>query len=232
MLGTIVNSVAIIIGAIAGVLLKSGIKDKYKETIMQGISLTVFIIGIMGAIKSENVLLVIGSIVVGAIIGEALDIEGALDRLGNFLQNKIGGSSSGFSKGFVTTSLIYCVGAMAIVGSLESGLQGNYETLFAKSILDGIYSIIFGSTLGIGVAFSSVSVFVYQGTITILSSFIKDFLTPEVIREMSAVGGVLIMGLGLSMLEIKKIKVGNMLPAVFIPLLYYVLTIIYKSIAF
>lgn len=232
MLGTIVNSVAIIIGAIAGVLLKSGIKDKYKETIMQGISLTVFIIGIMGAIKSENILLVIGSIVVGAIIGEALNIEGALDRLGNFLQNKIGGSSSGFSKGFVTTSLIYCVGAMAIVGSLESGLQGNYETLFAKSILDGIYSIIFGSTLGIGVAFSSVSVFVYQGTITILSSFIKDFLTPEVIREMSAVGGVLIMGLGLSMLEIKKIKVGNMLPAVFIPLLYYVLTIIYKSIAF
>lgn len=223
MLGTIVNSLAIIAGALLGIVLKKGIKDEYKTTIMDGIGLTVIIIGIMGGIKSENIILVIASIVIGSLIGEIIGIENKLDQLGDKLQKSFGGRDSNFSKGFVTASLVYCVGAMAIVGSLESGIQGNHQTLFAKSILDGISAIIFSSTLGIGVAFSALPVFIYQGTITLLANSVKDLLTPEVINEMSAVGGILITAIGINILEIKKIKVGNMLPGIFIPIIYYIL---------
>lgn len=223
MLGTIVNSLSIIIGSLIGIGIKRGIKEEYKSTIMDGIGLTVIIIGIMGSIKSDNIILLIGSIVLGSIIGEALRIETKLNNLGDSLESKFGGDDSNFSRGFVTASLVYCVGAMAIVGSLESGIAGNHETLFAKSILDGISSIIFASTLGIGVAFSAIPVAIYQGGITILANSVKDLLTPMVINEMSAVGGILIMAIGINILNIKKIKVGNMLPAVFIPIIYYLL---------
>lgn len=223
MLGTIVNSLAIIVGSLLGIGIKKGIKDDYKNTIMDGIGLAVIVIGIMGGIKSENIILVIGSVVLGSIIGEVIGIENKLDNLGNALQSKFGGKDSNFSKGFVTASLVYCVGAMAIVGSLESGIQGNHETLFAKSILDGISAVIFASTLGIGVAFSSLPVFIYQGSITLLANFVKDLLTTQVVNEMSAVGGLLIMAIGINILGIKKIKVGNMLPAVFIPIIYHIL---------
>lgn len=230
MLSTIVNVIAIITGSILGILIKKGIKEEYKNTIMDGIGLAVVIIGIMGAIESQNIMLVIASIVVGSIIGEALKIEKRLDNLGNRLQNKFGGEDSNFSKGFVTASLVYCVGAMAIVGSLEAGIQGNHETLFAKSILDGISSIIFASTLGIGVAFASIPVLIYQGGITLLANLVKDLLTPEVINEMSAVGSILIMAIGINILEIRKIKVGNMLPAIFIPIIYYIVINMVKII--
>lgn len=224
MIGTIVNSIAIIVGAIIGVIIKKGIKDSYKTTIMDGIGLSVIVIGLMGAIKSENIILVIASIVIGGILGELIGIERKLDNIGNSLQKKLGARDSNFSEGFVTASLIFCVGAMAIIGSLEAGIQGDYNTLFAKSIIDGITSIIFASTLGIGVAFSSIAVFIYQGTITIFANSVKGLLTPEVIREMSAIGGILIMAIGINVLELKKIKVGNLLPAVFIPVIYYILT--------
>lgn len=226
MLGTIVNSIAIIGGSILGILLRNGIKDEYKSTIMDGIGLSVVIIGIIGGIKSENIILVIASIVIGGLIGEVIGIEKKLDNLGDKLQKSFAKGDSNFTKGFVTSSLVYCIGAMAIIGALESGIQGNHETLFAKSILDGISAIIFGSTLGIGVTFSAIPVFLYQGTITLLSNSIKDILTPEVINEMSAVGGILIMAIGINILEIKKIKIGNLLPAVFVPLIYYVFTLI------
>lgn len=228
MLGTIINSIAIIVGAIIGVIIKKGIKESYKTTIMDGVGLSVIVIGLMGAIKTENIILVIGSIVIGGILGEFIAIEKKLDKLGNSLQEKIGAKDSDFSKGFVTTSLIYCVGAMAIIGSLEAGIQGDYTTLFAKSILDGITAIIFASSLGIGVAFSSISVFVYQGIITVFANSAKDLLLPEVIIEMSAVGGILIMAIGINILELKKIKVGNLLPAVFIPIIYYIFMSIVK----
>ena len=230
-LGTIVNSLAIIIGSIVGIGLKHGIKEDYKNTIMDGIGLAVIIIGIMSGIKTNNIILVIGSIVGGSVLGEIMGIEKRLDTLGNRLEKKFGGQNSNFSKAFVTTSLVYCVGAMAIVGSLESGLQGNHETLFAKSILDGISAIIFSSTLGIGVAFSALPVFIYQGTITLLATYLKDLLTPEVVNEMAAVGGILIMGIGINILGMKKIKVGNMLPAVFIPLFFYLLVNLFIKIA-
>ncbi len=221
MLGTIVNSLAIIIGSLIGVMLNKGIKDDYKDTIMDGIALTVMVIGITSGIKSNNIILLISSIVIGSILGEGIGIERKLDRLGDTLQRTVGGKDSNFSKGFVTASLVFCVGAMAIVGSLEAGIQGDYNTLFAKSILDGISSVVFASTLGIGVAFAAIPVFIYQGLMTITSGLIKDLFTPEVINEMSAVGGILIMAIGINVSNIKKVKVGNMLPAIFIPILYY-----------
>ena len=223
MLGTIVNVITIIIGSLVGILLKKGIKDEYKETIMNGIGLAVLIIGISGGIKSNNTVLVIASIVLGSLIGEIIGIENKLDQLGNRMEKKFGKGDSNFSRGFVTASLVYCIGAMAIVGSLESGLSGNHETLFAISMLDGISAIIFASTLGIGVAFSAIPVFIYQGAITLLANSVKGILTPEVVLEMSAVGGILILAIGINILGIKKIKVGNMLPAIFIPIIYYLI---------
>jgi len=232
MLGTVVNSVSIIVGSVLGVFLKEGIKGRYKETIMQGMSLVVMLIGIMGAVESKNILLVIISLALGSIIGEKINIEEKLDKLGSILENKLGKNNSSFAEGFVTSSLVFCIGAMAIVGALESGLQGNSKTLFAKSVIDGISSIIFASTMGIGVAFSSVCVFLYQGIITVLASEIKGYLTADVIREMSAVGGLLVFAIGLNMMEIKKIRVGNMLPAIFVPLIYHILSIIFTGLRF
>lgn len=221
MLGTVVNSIAIIAGALLGIVIKKGIKEKYKSTIMDGIGLSVVIIGIMGGVETENIVLIIGSIVVGSIIGEIIDIDYKLEKLGHNMEKKFGKDDSNFSKGFVTASLVYCIGAMAIVGALESGLTGNHETLFAKSILDGITAIIFASTFGIGVAFSSIPVFIYQGIITLLANFAKDLLTVNVINEMSAVGGIMILAIGINLLGIKKIKVANMLPSIIIPLIYF-----------
>ncbi|HLS53709.1 MAG TPA: DUF554 domain-containing protein [Tissierellaceae bacterium] len=223
MLGTIVNVSTIVVGSIIGTLISRGIKDNYKNTIMDGISLCVLIIGIISGIKTENIILAIGSIVLGSLIGERISIEKRLDRLGQKMEKRLGDDRGDFAKGFVTASLVYCIGAMAIVGSLESGLTGNHETLFAKSILDGITAIIFSSTFGIGVAFSALPVLIYQGSITLLASLVKDILTAQIINEMSAVGGILIMAIGINTLGIKKIKVGNMLPAIFLPIIYYII---------
>ncbi len=221
MLGSIVNSAAVVLGSILGVFINKGIKDEYKNIIMDAVGLTVVVMGIGSAIKSENLILVIISIVLGSIIGEVIGIQQKLDKLGDGLEKRLGKGNSNFSKGFVTGSLVFCIGAMAIVGALESGLTGDNSTLFAKSVLDGITSIIFASTLGIGVAFSAVSLLVYEGSISLLASFLSNLLSTQAITEMSSVGGILIIAIGLNVLGIKKINVGNMLPAVFIPLLYF-----------
>ena len=223
MLGTVINSLAIIIGGLIGLILKKGIKEEYRNTIMDAIGLSVLVIGVTGAIISENMLLVIGSMVVGSFIGEWIKIERKLDNLGDKLQSRFSSGDSTFSQAFVTSSLIYCVGAMAIIGSLEAGIQGDNSTLFVKSILDGITSMLFASSLGIGVIFSAIPVFIYQGSITLLANRLAGLLTPVVINEMSAVGGLLIMAIGINILGLKKIKVGNMLPAIFLPVIYYLI---------
>lgn len=221
MLGTIVNVLAIAAGSLLGFLFRGGIPEKYNETVMQSISLAVILIGLKAAFRAEALLVVIISLAVGSIVGELIGIERRLDQMGAFLERRFSRGGGGIAQGFVTASLIFCVGSMAIVGSLESGLSGNHQTLFAKAALDGIASIIFTSSLGIGVAFSALPVLLYQGLITISAAFMKPFLVAEVIAQMSAVGGLLIVGIGLNMLELKKVKVGNMLPAIFMPLLYY-----------
>lgn len=227
MIGTIVNVIAIVIGGLIGLFLKSGINEKVSKTVMDGLGLCIMLIGIGGALKSNNILLIIISIVVGGIIGEIIDIDLSLKKFGDKLEKKLSKTGGKFSEGFVTTTLLYCVGSMAIVGSIEAGLTGNYQTLYAKSMLDGISAIIFSSTLGIGVLFSSISVFIYQGSITLLSGLLKGILTEVIIGEITAVGSLLILALGLNMLNITKIKVANLLPSVFIPLIYGILTIFF-----
>jgi hypothetical protein len=224
MLGTIVNTLAIIVGSLLGIVFRGGIPNKYQVTVMQAISLAVILIGLKMAFKTDAVLLVIFSLVIGSILGEFLRIEDRLENLGKRLETKFTKTGNGgIAKGFVVASLVFCVGSMAIVGSMESGLTGNHQTLFAKSALDGLSSIIFASIFGIGVLFSSISVFVYQGFITLTASLMKTFLVPSVINQMSGVGGLLIMAIGFNLLEIQKIKVANMLPAIFIPLVYYMM---------
>ena len=223
MLGTVVNTAAVIAGSLIGLLFKGSIPEKYSKTIMHAIGLAVILIGLKTALEADDILLIIVSLALGSAIGERLCIEDRLERLGKWLGHRVSGDNEGIAKGFVTASLIYCVGAMAIVGSLESGLSGNHQTLFAKSLLDGIGSILFASTLGIGVLFSAVSVFLYQGAITMAASVLKQFLIPGVVVQMSAVGGLLIMAIGINLLEIKKLQIGNMVPAIFIPLLYQIL---------
>jgi len=217
LLGTIVNSIAIIVGALLGNFLKSGFPENVKVTVMQGISITVILIGLSMALKSQNLLVVTLSIVVGAVLGEVLRIEDHLNRLGQSLEKRFGGEEGGFTRAFVTASLVYCVGAMAVMGSIESGLTGNHTTLFVKSLLDGVASVVFASSMGIGVAFAALPVFLYQGCITVAAASVKAFLTPDVIREMTATGGLLICSIGINMLSSKlQIRVGNLLPAIFV----------------
>jgi uncharacterized protein len=228
MLGTIVNALAIIGGSIIGLLFSRGIPEHYKVTILNGVGLSVVLIGIKGSLVADNLLVVIISIVIGSLCGELARIEDRLEQLGDFLEKQVakknGAKGEGtFAKGFVTASLVFCVGSMAIVGSLESGLTGNHQTLFAKSVLDGVTSIIFASTMGLGVVFSAAAVFLYQGAITLTAVFMKNFLVETTIQEMTSTGGLLIMAIGLNMLGVTRIRVGNMLPAIFMPLLYFAL---------
>ena len=197
-----------------------------RETVMQGLALCVVLIGVSGAIKTGDTMCVIVSMVVGGLLGSAVNIEHRLDQLGAFAERKLlhGRNDSAFAKGFVTASLVYCVGAMAIVGSMDSGLRGDHSTLIAKAALDGVSAIFFASTLGAGVGLSALAVLVYQGAIALLATWIAPILTDPIINEMSAVGSLLIIGIGLNMLYDKHISVGNLLPAIFVPMAYIPLT--------
>lgn len=215
MKGTIVNTVTIMAGSGLGLMLRQGIPKRYEQTVMQAIGLSVLLIGLQMAFKTENVLIIILSLVVGGMLGEFLNIQGKLDVFGDWLTRKAGRySDSNVGQAFITSSLVYCVGAMAIVGSLQDGLTGDANTLYAKSMLDGISAIVFTATMGIGVILSSLSVLIYQGSITLLAGVLSQWLSPDMIREMTATGGLLIVGIGFIMLEIKKIAVANLLPAI------------------
>ncbi|MFO7748959.1 MAG: DUF554 domain-containing protein [Desulfobacteraceae bacterium] len=229
MIGTVVNSVAIIAGSLAGLLFRGGIPEKYNKTIMHAISLAVMVIGIRGAMKSDHLMVVIFSLALGSLAGELLRIEDGLEAMGKKLERRFSSEDKDFYKGFITSTLLFCVGSMAIVGALESGLLNNHETLFAKSALDGITSIILSSSFGAGVLFSALPVFLYQGTITLAATFVKPFLLPEVINQMSAVGGVLIMAIGFNLLGAAKIRIGSMLPAVFLPLAWFMIQTVFQG---
>ena len=237
--GTIVNALAILVGSAAGLLLtwlakrfshllpsgSAALGERLQTIIMQGVALCVLFLGISGSLKGENSLIAILSMVIGAIIGELLDLDKRMRALGDWVQKKTEhlvkqeSNSPSISDGFVTASLLFCVGAMAIVGALQDGLVGDHSTLFAKSLLDGISSVVFAASLGIGVAFSAVAVFLYQGLIAVMASFLQPLLGDVVIAEMTCVGSLLIVALGLNMLDLTKIKVMNLVPVIFIPIL-------------
>lgn len=221
MLGTLVNTVAIIVGGSLGLLFKKGIPSKLTDTIMNGLALCVLYIGFTGALKGENALVIIFSMVIGAVIGECLDLDARVNQLGLWLEKKFKKSDSktSISEGFVTASLLFCVGAMAIIGALQDGLVGNYDMLLTKSMLDGVSAIVFASTLGVGVILSSAFVFTYQGSISLLAGVLAPFLTDSVINEMTCVGSLLIIALGLNVLKVTHIKIMNLVPAIFIPIL-------------
>lgn len=216
--GTLVNTFAIILGGILGLALPK-LSQGIKSTVMQGLGLAVSVQGLMMAFKTSNLLIVIGSLVIGGVLGELLKVEQGLEKLGGQLERLVGGKAKGkVAVGFVTTTLIYCVGAMAILGSIDSGVRLNHDMLYTKSMLDGFSAIIFASTLGIGVLFSSLPVLVYQGAIALSATLITSFISPGMLdaitAEVTSVGGILIIGIGLNILEIKKINVANLLPSV------------------
>ncbi len=224
MLGTIVNAGAIVLLGCIGLLFKKAISEKMSDLLMKGIGLCVIYIGISGALDAGASLegtktcslITIIAMTLGGILGHICDLDGRMNRLGERIQNKLakGDSKSTIAEGFVTASLIYCVGAMAILGSLQSGLEGNHTTLFIKSLLDGIMSIILAAQLGFGVLLSAVPVFIYQGAITLCAHWIEPVLSVLVIAEMNCVGYILIIAIGLNIAKITKIKVMNLVPAV------------------
>ncbi|MGV8905086.1 MAG: DUF554 domain-containing protein [Acetobacterium sp.] len=219
MIGTIINTAAIIFCSIIGLLFKKALPPRLCETITQGLGLGIVIIGISMALETQSIIIMLVSLLFGAIIGELLNIEKQLKRLGDRLAMKMNKRDSNVSQGFVSASLLFCTGSMAIMGAIENGLTGTYSILLSKSLLDGVFSIIFASTMGIGVLFSALPVFLYQGSITLLASSIKTLLSPEMITEMNAVGGILILAIGIDMVKIKNIKVGNLLPAIVMPII-------------
>ena len=219
--GTLVNSLTIIVGTVVGMLLGKFIPERMSDAVSKGVALCVLYIGIDGMLAGENTLVAIIATVIGAIIGELLRLDDRMHNLGDWVERRFAknGTKGSISEGFVSASLLFCVGAMAIMGSLDSGLLRDHSTLYAKSTLDGITSIVYGSTMGVGVALSAVPIFLYQGAIALGASFIEPFLTPEVIAEMKCVGSILITGLALNLLGLTKIKVVNYVPAIFLPIL-------------
>ncbi len=232
-IGTLVNMGAIILGGLIGLLVRGGLPDRIRKTTLSGIGLAVLMLGISGTLvqmfKIENgqlassqAMMMILSLVIGSLIGGALNIEQRLENLGAFLQKifREGDHHSTFVEGFVSATILYCVGAMAILGSLEDGLTGNATTLYAKSVLDGTTAIFFTATLGPGVFLSALTVGVYQGAITLLASSVQPFMNDLLVSQLSLVGSVLIAGIGFNFLSDKKIPVANLLPAVFMPILF------------
>lgn len=228
MLGVIVNSVAVIIGSLLGLLFKKGINEKLSSAVMVGVGLCTIYIGIDGMLVDTNPLVAIVSIVIGAVIGTLIDIDKALNGFGDKLSallSKKGEDS--FTQGFVASSLLFCVGAMAIVGSITAGLTGDNTTLFTKSILDFTAAIMFSSTFGIGVVFSIIPLTLYQGLIAICAGFLDPVLTDGAINAISCTGSIIIMGLGLNITGISKFKIANYLPAIILaPFVYYLFELI------
>jgi len=228
MTGTIINTGAIIAGSLVGVFIGARLPEKMRHTVLNGLGLVTSVIGIQMALETKNVLIVLGALLSGAILGEIMNINDALDRLGRFLQSVMAkGEGSTFSEGFVTASLIFCVGPMAILGSIQDGLSGNYQLLAVKSTLDGFASIAFSASLGWGAAFSALSILLFQGSITLFAGVFERVLTEPMVIEMSATGGVIILGIGLKLLNLKDIPLANLLPALVIaPVIVRVLPVV------
>ena len=224
MLATVINAVLVLIGSILGVLFKNRIGARFNTILTHALGLCVLGIGVTSAIATENTLCVIVCMVLGTILGEAIRIEDRLDGAGELLRKRLAGGDGGsrFTEGFVTASVLFCVGSMAIMGSMEAGIQGKYDILISKGVIDGVTSITLASAMGVGVAFSVLPLMIYQGGLTLLFAQVGPFLDSAAITEMSAVGGTIIMGIAINMLGLgkAKIRVGNMLPAIFLPLVY------------
>jgi len=220
-LGTLINVITILVGSALGIWLGSRLPERVRQTVIAGLGLFTLCYGLSMFLKTQNSLIVLGSLLVGALLGEWWKIEDGVKSLGGWLEHKFlrqnRGEQTRFVRGFMTTSLVYCIGPVAILGAFQDGLSGDYKLLAIKAILDGFASLAFASSLGLGVMFSSLSVLVYQGTLTLLAHQLQSLVTPTMTNEMSAVGGVILVGIAIgSLLEIRPIRSGNFLPALFI----------------
>lgn len=226
MIGVLVNAIGVIICSVLGTKIGMRFSKDLQEQILNLLGICVVVIGVSSALKGENILLTVCSCAIGVIIGYLLDIDGRLNALGRKVNSMFSreGTESTFIEGFVTSTLIFCIGSMGIVGSINAGLMGDNSMLFTKAILDSVISIALASTLGIGVAFSGVIIFLYQGMFVLLASVFKDVFTASMITSITGVGGVLIIAIGLNIMEIKKLKNANMIPALVIPIVYELLT--------
>lgn len=228
MIGVLVNTATVIVGSLIGLLFKRGIPRKLTDAVMVGIGLCTIYIGISGALKGENTLILIGAIVLGAIIGTVIDLDKRLNGLGEWIGKhfKKSGGTVSVAEGFVTASLLFCIGSMTIVGSLQSGLTGDNQTIFTKSLLDLVSSAILSVSLGIGVICSAVFVLVFQGALVLLAQYLAPVLTTSAINEITCAGSLIIIALGLNLIGVTKIKVANYLPAIIIaPLIVWIVSL-------
>lgn len=220
--GSFINVALVVLGGGLGLLLKKGLPERVSDAVMKGLGLCVLYIGIDGCLEGQNALVAVISMAVGTIFGSAVDLDKRLNNLAKKIETKLSKKSDGksdFAQGFVAATLLFCVGAMAIVGSLDSGISGDYSTLATKSVIDGVSAIVMASTMGYGVLLSCIPVFIYQGSITLLAGVVAPFLNDYTVAEMTCAGSLLIIAIALNMLNITKIKVMNSLPAVFLPVI-------------
>lgn len=224
MIGVIFNTLTVLVGSSVGLLLKKGIPQKVSSAVMIALGLCTVYIGVEGALKGKNTIVVIVAMVIGTIIGTLLDIDGKIEGVGKFIEKRMKrkDDKTSVAQGFMTASLLFCVGAMTIVGSLKAGLEGDNQLIFTKGTLDLISSCMLASSMGIGVTFAAIFVFVFQGALVLLSGLLKNVLTEPIIAEITCAGSLMILGLGLNLIGIAKIKVANFLPALlFVPPVYY-----------
>ena len=217
--GTLINAGAVIIGSIIGIILHTKLPKKITTIVFHGVGLFTLFLGITMATRTGNFLIMIFSIVLGCIVGELIDIENYINRFSEYIKRKIQSKNDKFSEGLVTSFLLFCMGSMTILGAIEEGLGGKPDLLLAKSVLDGFSSIALAAALGIGVMFSVIPLLIYQGGLTIFAGFFENIFTEIIINELTAVGGILLIGLGLNILEIKKLKILNMLPGLLIAII-------------
>jgi len=226
MIGTLVNAAAILIGGSLGLLFRSRIPERMFKIVFQAIGIFTLYLGVSMALKANELLLMVFSLVVGALIGEFLRLEDRVERLSELLKKKIGSKDDKFSSGLVASFMLFCLGAMTILGSMEEGMGNEPTLLLTKSMMDGFSAVALAAVMGVGVLFSVIPLLIYQGGLTLLAALFGGVIPEQIITEIAGVGGVLIIGLGISILEIKKIKVLNMLPALLVEvLLLYLLTL-------
>jgi len=215
--GTIINVATVLTGGALGTVIGQRLPDNMRQTALHSLGLVTSVVGLRMALDTANILIVMGSVLLGAILGEWWHLEERLQTVGDMLQQRVGiGTADTLAQGFVTASLIFCVGPLTILGSIRDGLVGDYSLLAIKSVLDGFAALALASSLGIGVMFSALTVLLYQGLLTILASLAQVTMNQAMIAEMTATGGVIIMGIGLVLLDIKRIQVANLLPGIFI----------------
>ena len=233
MVGTILNVITVLIGGALGTVLGQRLPDKMRQTVLHGLGLVTIAVGLRMALGTANILIVMGSVLLGGTLGEWWHIEDRLQALGDRLQARLGvGESGTLAQGFVTASLIFCVGPMTILGSIRDGLTGDYSLLAIKSLLDGFAALALASSLGVGVLFSAATVLIFQGSLSLLSRLAQVGMTPAMIAEMTATGGVIIMGIGLVLLEIKRIRLASYLPGILLaPAIVAALTALGLSIS-